>query len=76
MAYFSKRHYALVSPKSDTKTDIARRLILNRLTEELQSEIAAMVITPENAQDVANFISRRTNENNAKAMAAYPAETK
>ncbi len=64
MGYYSKRHYALVSPKPDTQEQIAERLRHRKACEQAGAETLARypTLTAENIREAMDFQERRIKE--------------
>jgi hypothetical protein len=64
MAYYSKRHYQLVSPKADTQERFAERERNRKASEQVTAEREARfpVLTAENAAEVIAWQEARLKE--------------
>ncbi len=73
MARFSKRHYAMVSPRPDTARDIRARAKTNQLVDKLMDEIREKFddIDSDNAADVLAYQRRRMSEINNSIYAEF-----
>jgi len=62
--YYSKAHYARVSPPPDTAEAIAERLAYIKIRDQVRAEFAVRypVLTAENAQEAIEWQANRINE--------------
>lgn len=70
MAYYSRRHYSLVSPAADTKDQIADRLRDNAALALARADVetAFPVITADNVRDALAFTEQRIKARRAETM--------